>query len=247
MPQIKQDASNVWNQHDTVNFYIHNRQKYDELYESEKFFLTKNFTKSIQSVLDIGCAAGGMSKILHHFNTNLTYSGLDISDNLIQYAKQTINNPLSHFECYDGVNMPFQNKTFDLVYSSGVLHLIDHYQHVFEQMVERSHQYILTDFRVTTKHTYTGKMKINFSHQNNQSDDINYHVINFQELLSFFRSFKRIYKIELFGYKGNASSMSEGIDDVYMIFFKFFISDSNNGSQDVCVMNQNLQKAFYIP
>jgi SAM-dependent methyltransferase len=243
----RKDTSNVWNQNDTVDFYIHHRQQYDELYESEKFFLNKDFVNSVHSVLDIGCAAGGMSKILRHFNADLTYIGLDVSDKLIQYAKQTINDPLTRFECYDGIDMPFKNVPFDLVFSSGVLHLVDHYRDVFAQMVERSQQYVLTDFRVTTQPTYTGKMKIDFSNQNDSSGIINYHVINFHELLSFFKSFKRIKKIEIFGYKGNASNMSEGIDDVYMVFFKFFISDCNNGLQEICVLNQNLQKVFFIP
>lgn len=233
-----------WNESDTVDYYINNRQNYKDLYDSEKYFITYDFMNSILSVLDIGCAAGGMSKIFHDMNNNLKYTGLDVADNLIQYAQKNLSSELSEFHCYDGINMPFSHKKFDLTFCSGVLHLIDNYQDVFRQIIERSSKYILADFRVTSEQTYMGKMKFNFSDKEEVKNVTNYHVINFNELLFFFKQFSFIKQIEVFGYKGDSSSMSEGVVEVYMVFLKFYISENENNDMKVVFLDDELKKVF---
>jgi len=241
---IEQQSKRVWNDVDTVEYYANNRHSYADLYDSEKYFLTNDFINNIDSVLDIGCAAGGMSKILHKINPTLAYTGLDIADNLVNYAQKNIRNELSEFYCYDGINMQFLAKSFDLIFCSGLLHLVDHYKDILSQMVKLSNKYILTDFRVTRGKTYQGKIRINFSKSDNDVNEITYHVLNFGELLNYFKFFPEIGLIEVFGYKGKASDMSHGINEVYMVFFKFHISKDNNEICKIKFLNDELKNTF---
>ena len=78
----------------------------------------------------------------------------------------------------------------------------------------------MLDFRVTPNNSYLGKFYFTFSDKEHASNYTNYYVLNLNELLEFFNQFKEISQINIYGYKGKASEMSEGIDDVYMVFFK---------------------------
>ncbi len=233
-----------WNETATIDYYINHRQSYSDLYPSEKYFLTPSFITNITSFLDVGCASGSMSKILQSIHKNLKYTGLDIAPNLINHANQHLSNKLTDFYCYDGEEMPFEKEKFDLVFSSGVLHLIDNYKSIFTQIITRSTKYALVDFRVCTKQTYQGKFNFDFGNNNNVINHTSYHVINFLELMRFFKTFSTIRHIEAFGYKFSSSKMSEGIDEVYMIFFKFHIGFNTQNNPQITFHSDDLKNTF---
>ena len=52
-----------WSANDTVDFFVNHRNTYEDLYKSEKYFLTKELILSMDSILDVGCAAGGFCNI----------------------------------------------------------------------------------------------------------------------------------------------------------------------------------------
>lgn len=233
-----------WNESNTIDYYINHRQIYSDLYPSEKYFLTSTFLTNISSFLDIGCASGSMSKIVQGINKNLKYTGLDVSPNLINHANKHLSNELTSFHCYDGEKMPFEKEKFDLVFSSGVLHLIDNYKSVFAQIITRSNKYALVDFRVCTRQTYQGKFNFDFGNSHNVINHTNYHVINFLELINFFKLFSNIQHIELFGYKSSSSKMSEGIDEVFMVFFKFHIGTTKCNDPQITFHSDELNNIF---
>ena len=55
-----------WGQKKILNFYNHNRNKWSDLYKGEKFLIKILFKKNY-SVLDIGCAQGGLNNALTKF------------------------------------------------------------------------------------------------------------------------------------------------------------------------------------
>jgi SAM-dependent methyltransferase len=231
-----------WDEDETIQYYITNRKKYDDLYKSEKYFLTKSFISGIEDILDVGCSVGGIYTILQELNKDIKYTGLDVSLNAILHAKQLHRSEFTSFYHYDG-NAPFplNKQTYNLVFCSGVMHLIDNYKSVFQQMVESSNKYLLIDFRLTNQATYRGKFYFTFSDKIEASNFTNYHVVNFKELMTFFSQFKQISHIYIYGYKGHASAMSEGIDEVYMVFFKIKLATITNDTLEVIFEDTSLK------
>jgi ubiquinone/menaquinone biosynthesis C-methylase UbiE len=63
-----------------------------------------------------------MPTFLKHNLKKEHYVGIDISENLIEKAKQMF--PDMHFDVGDVCDLPYQNDTFDMAISSAVLHHI---------------------------------------------------------------------------------------------------------------------------
>ena len=234
-----------WNETETIEFFTLNRNKYTDLYDSEKYFITNSFLSSVNTVLDVGCSVGGMYNIFSSLNKNINYTGLDVSSNAIDKAKEAYKKTLSEFYLYDGVASFPMDKKFDLVFCTGVMHLIDNYKFVFDQMLKHSNKYLLLDFRVTTGSSYKGKFYFTFSDKEQASNSTNYYVLNLNEILNFFKSFNEVSKVYIYGYKGKASEMSENIDEVYMVFFKIEISNTSD-NMEVVFENEELKNEFKV-
>ncbi len=69
-------------------------------------------------VLDLGCGNGRFFKYLTHTN----YTGLDISEKMIEEAKKRF--PNVKFICGNAISLPFPDNFFDKVYSIALLHHI---------------------------------------------------------------------------------------------------------------------------
>ncbi len=75
-------------------------------------------------ILDLGCGDG---TTINYFSKHFTLSrleGIDISTASISIAK-TKNIKNSEFKAYNGSNIPFEDATFDIVFSAVVFHHID--------------------------------------------------------------------------------------------------------------------------
>ena len=48
-----------WGKKNVVEFYVNNRNKFSDLYDSEKIPLRKVDKDKIKDILDFGCAVGG--------------------------------------------------------------------------------------------------------------------------------------------------------------------------------------------
>ncbi len=82
----------------------------------KEFRFIKDLVDSNQKVLDLGCGNGRFSEL---FNQK-QYVGIDISENLVEVARKKY--PDKKFIVYDGLNLPFSENSFDLVFSIAVFH-----------------------------------------------------------------------------------------------------------------------------
>jgi len=115
------------------------RKDYDEI--AEEFSATRKtmwpeladldkYVKEDDRVLDIGCGNG---KLFSHFsqsNKDFSYSGIDVSEKLINLAKGLVQkaiyeneNKLStaEFKIFDGIDIPYSENSFDTVYCLATL------------------------------------------------------------------------------------------------------------------------------
>ncbi|MFA5629223.1 MAG: class I SAM-dependent methyltransferase [Dehalococcoidales bacterium] len=95
--------------------------------------LAKELLKLVQiadksDLLEIGCGTGAVSKyIAETYDGNII--GLDIDDKQIQEnLKKIKNRPNLKFIVADALELPFEDNSFDVVLSFGVLHHIDGWQ-----------------------------------------------------------------------------------------------------------------------
>ncbi len=85
----------------------------------EELKFIKKYLPSQTSILDIGCGNGRFAKqILDEY----TYTGVDPSVELINIAKKDLPDLSDKFSFYDGVHLPFTDKSFDNVVSFAVMH-----------------------------------------------------------------------------------------------------------------------------
>lgn len=172
----------AWNEKNVVDFYMNNRSRLDNLYESEKYFLPETILK-VKKVLDVGCAAGGFSQIMRCMNPKIEYIGVDISPEMISIAKRKY--PQEKFELSDGINFPFHSEYFDLVHCSGVLHLNSEYKSILRSMWNQTRKYLLFDLRLTWGKEELGKFNVSFKGKKSQENIIPYNVLNISNIMSF--------------------------------------------------------------
>jgi len=88
-------------------------------------FLAK-YLPSQAACLEIGCAAGQFSELLHR-QGHLVF-GVDIAPGMIEAARRRLGHlgvSEGNFQCYDGHFLPFDDSTFDLVTALSVLPYIE--------------------------------------------------------------------------------------------------------------------------
>ncbi|MFH0740132.1 MAG: methyltransferase domain-containing protein [bacterium] len=79
-----------------------------------------DYIRKGDKVLDLGCGNGRFINIIKEKGGE--YFGTDVSENLINIAKQ--NYPNENFQTTEALKLPFSNNYFDIIYSIAVLHHI---------------------------------------------------------------------------------------------------------------------------
>lgn len=184
LKKINQEQK-VWAAPDSVAFYRTRRHRPEELYPSERFFLPE-VLKEVTSCLDIGCAAGGFNRIMKSFNPGLRYVGVDIIPQFIELAKRAY--PDSEFYVGDGVDLPFASNSFELVFSTGMLHLNSNYKEIVRSAYNLCSKYLLCDFRLTEGPAVIGELNVNFDSKSTPKHPLPYIVVNVKELTDFLRN-----------------------------------------------------------
>lgn len=75
-------------------------------------------------ILDVGCGDGVTEMYMNKYFPSWQITAIDVSEKSIEEAKKR-NVSNSEFQTYDGNQIPFADKTFDIVFMAGVLHHID--------------------------------------------------------------------------------------------------------------------------
>jgi SAM-dependent methyltransferase len=178
-PHIQKEQR-AWNTREIASFYQTKRSQPEHLYPTEKYFLPDILPK-VKTVLDVGCATGGFYRIMRAFHPEIQYVGVDISPDLVAQAKRDY--PEAEFHVSDGVHLDFLDRTFDLVHSSGVLHLNSAYRQMVQAMWARAGRYLLCDFRLTWGKSLQGTLTLEGAQA--QDAPLPYNVLNVSELMVF--------------------------------------------------------------
>ncbi len=88
----------------------------------------------VDSILDIGCGDGSISKKIIDKRDNLKITGIDIMER-----------PLCHIEyaSFDGKVIPFENESFDAVQLVDVLHHTYDIKELMQESISKSNKYVI--------------------------------------------------------------------------------------------------------
>lgn len=179
----------AWAADDTLAYYRTHRQTPDDLYPSERFFLPDAARESA-TCLDIGCAAGGFSRIMKSFNPALAYTGIDITPEFIAHAKTAF--PESRFDVGDGIHFPTPPESYDLVFSSGILHLNTRYLDIVRAAYAQTRRLLVCDFRLTYGPDVIGRFHVKFGKSTGAAETtpriLPYLVLNLDGLVADLRA-----------------------------------------------------------
>ena len=185
---------NVFDDNNSINYLLSHRNKYLDLYKSEKFFFNK--LNASKTFLDLGCGIGGFLNILEEKLQVKNYTGLDVSKKMINKAKTL--HPKSKFVLYDGKNIRLKKK-IDAAFSFGTLHYCNNYNSLIRQMFKISKNLVIFDLRLTFRSSIINSSK-NYQLIGNKRK-VNYNIINFFEALDNIISItKKKSQINIYGY-----------------------------------------------
>jgi len=96
----------------------------DYFAEHKMISLSGVFPKNEFNFLDLGCGDGITAKYLYKHQNQAIYNGIDISELSINEAKQR-GYKRANFAVFDGNKIPFEDNTFDFIFSACVFHHIN--------------------------------------------------------------------------------------------------------------------------
>jgi SAM-dependent methyltransferase len=141
-------ASSPWSAPGWVDFYENRRTKTEDIYPSEWFFM-KDLLADGMSVLDVGCALGGLASVLSEHLEHFTYTGVDISEAMIARARQKHARHQFHVIGEADLSVLAEDR-FDLVVCLGVLHLTRRWRELIAAAWARTEKTFLLDLRETS-------------------------------------------------------------------------------------------------
>lgn len=142
----------AWSFKNTVDFYVRERTRAADLYESESSMLLPVLPR-VKSVLDVGCAVGNFCSILRELNPQISYAGIDTSEGMIEQARKRY--PGEMFCLGGDSGLPCANDSFDLVFCTGVLNHNPDYLDMIAEMLRVARRFAVIDLPRLVTQPYT--------------------------------------------------------------------------------------------
>ena len=116
-----------------------------ELFTSEKEPLDR-ILRDGQSVLDVGCAAGGLYAVLKKKHRGLRYTGIDLDAACVEAARKE--HPDAEFLSGELPEAKLPEDRFDAVVSLMTMSMQPDYKKLIQELVRVSNRYVLFDLRL---------------------------------------------------------------------------------------------------
>ena len=108
----------------TPESYVHTALNFNGQFDEKGYyaqpkaihdFIKQN--KQIYDVIELGCGKGFNSTYLAELNHNVSFSGIDLTPEFVNYAHVKNKNPTNlSFKLGDYLNLPMKNNSYDLVF-----------------------------------------------------------------------------------------------------------------------------------
>ena len=196
---------------DNFNYYTSFRRDIDDLFSSEQHHLIPCLEES-RSILDIGCASGGMAEIATSINPDIEYYGIDVDSRSIQYAKTQPTKPNVRFDHCDFLEMEI-SKRYELVLMLEIMFFFKNWPIVLSKLIDYSEKYVVFTNRVKLygETSYDAEESYVPYFESGVKDP--YYIFNISEFIEEICLNRRVRSLDVFGYNikkiGNFSSMGD--------------------------------------
>lgn len=153
------EGDTPWKNENAVRYYRHHRHTVDELYPSERYFLPV-IARPDTRILDIGCAAGGFSRIISQREPSIFYTGIDSSRRMISQAHACY--PETPFFVAQGDALPFRSGSFDTATCFGTLHMALSWRKILAECWRSVKEYLIFDIRLIDEGRSVEDARISF-------------------------------------------------------------------------------------
>ncbi len=210
----------AWGLPGVLDFYETSRTTTSDIYLSEWIFIKDCLREGI-SVLDVGCAQAGFANILAENLNDFSYTGIDISAQMIDKARQK--HPLHRFHVIENQDYtPLNGQEFDLVLSLGILHLHEDWRDTIAHSWAHTKGSLILDLRESAEPTLEDKNRSYFrmdfggGDARHKATHLPYNIINTSDALSdISRLCAGSSKLSQFGYRHPVSpSATTPVSDV---------------------------------
>lgn len=224
------ELARSWSSKNATRYYLRHRDNVKELYESEKYFM-ENVLRNGRAVLDIGCAAGGFSKIVRQYNNNAEYVGVDISPQMIKMAREKF--PQDKFYVCNGEKLDFPANSFDICICFGVLHMTEGWKELLSQAWRVCSGTILFDLRIIDKEGIcdAGRsyQRLEFDMEWDGVSRVPYVVVSLEEVIDYLANMTPgIELLNSYGYWAPVSKMT--VSKYAQVCMSVFRLGKNNGN-----------------
>lgn len=113
--------------------------------------------ENIGIVMDLGCGAGGSIDFFRKINPTIKWIGLDVENSQAPQVKRRTRSDVE-FHSFDGINIPFEDNYFDLIYSNQVLEHVTHPRELLKEVsrvLKPGGYFIGSTSQLETYHTYS--------------------------------------------------------------------------------------------
>jgi ubiquinone/menaquinone biosynthesis C-methylase UbiE len=129
-------GGNLYNKYETNNPIV--------ILFMNKFFKDLNFfldSVNINTVLDVGCGEGYVTNHIRQYKNDINIEGIEYYNDVIQKAKSL--HPFIKVSQGSIYNLPFDDKTFDLIVLSEVLEHLEQPEKAIEEIIRVSNKYCI--------------------------------------------------------------------------------------------------------
>lgn len=230
-----------------VSYYSNSRTKWNEFYPSERWVFERiNMERSLGSILDVGCACGGLGMALNEKFSIDSYTGVDVNKDAIlwaeRYCKLTVPSRFMIDDILNAKNVGF----FDLVVSLSCADWNVEADSIIDKCWEyvRDGGYLVMSLRLTNlsgiNNIELSYQMINFSGQEDMPEKANYVVFNFKDALHKLMELRPGF-IGAYGYWG-VPSQTACTPFKSLVFSVFYVKKKENLAENGDIMTE-----FHLP
>lgn len=213
-----------------AEFYRCNRRKWNDFYLSERWVFEKiaSETGTLGTVLDVGCACGGLGRALNSKFPLASYTGIDINKDAIDWASREMKLSIpAHFIAGDIADSEL-NEHFDIVVSLSCADWNIETDRIVRGCWQKVNKggYLVISLRLTPAEGVNDIRKsyqyINFSGDEENPEIANYVVFNMKDVLALMSGLNPPPElIGSYGYWGKPSSTAVTPFDrlVFAVFY----------------------------
>jgi ubiquinone/menaquinone biosynthesis C-methylase UbiE len=205
--------ASAWGHESILNFFDKKRLTTQHIYPSEWFFLKDKIADDM-SLLDIGCAKGGMANVLAENLNKFNYVGVDINEQMIAAAKERYPQHV-FYQITEQDYTVLAGNQYDLVLCLGILHLHEAWRQTIKEAWRHTRKCLILDLRETWLATIEDKkqsyFKMDFDNISDPTSNyiLPYNIINSGEALLTIREICHdAQHIAHYGYTQNLSGLT---------------------------------------